>query len=113
MDELTLYMHFKRKKDEEKMRLQGGDDDRELLSVSLTQSGQLYVCTSYLSFSSFFRFFSFCPVCSKILLAVICVCAVSCAMSHTHIHIHHELSTQLSHCIARIKRTNHMTYTYL
>lgn len=59
--------------------IQEGDDDRELLSRSLTQSEQLYVCTNYLSFSlsssssssfSLFRRF----VCSKIVLAVICAC---------------------------------------
>jgi hypothetical protein len=33
MNKITLHMHFQRRKDE---TVQGGDDDRELLSVSLT-----------------------------------------------------------------------------
>lgn len=69
MNRLPLTMHFarqkKKKDDVEEGRkdkiVQGGDDDRELLSVSLTQSEQLYVYASYQSFSSplslfFFRF---------------------------------------------------------
>jgi hypothetical protein len=50
--------------------VQRGDDDRELLSVSLTQSGQPYVCVHplyhFFFLSVFFRF-----VCLKIVLVVI------------------------------------------
>jgi hypothetical protein len=85
MIKLALYMHFfKDKKERKDKTIQGGDDDRELLSVSLTQSEQLYVCTSYQSFSSPFSFFFFRFVCSKIVLAVIYVCRVLYFVVHIH-----------------------------
>jgi len=83
MNEFTLHMHFQRKRGRKDETVQGGDDDRELLSIRLTQSEQLYVYTSYLSFSSLLRFF-FRLVCSKIVLAVICVCRVLCFIAHIH-----------------------------
>jgi len=99
MIKVALYMHFfKDKKERKDKTVQGGDDDRELLSVSLTQSEQLYVCTIYQSISSFFRFFLFVLFVQRLFLPSF-MCAVSCTLSHTYIH--HELSTQLSllYCI--------------
>lgn len=75
---------FKDKEGRKDKIVQGGDDDRELLSVSLTQSEQLYVYTSYQSFSSPFSFFSL-FVCSKIVLVVICVCRVLYIVAHIHL----------------------------
>ena len=66
MNRVASDVHFARQKEGRKDKIvQGGDDDRELLSVSLTQSEQLYVCASYQSFSSplssfFFSLFGFC-----------------------------------------------------
>ena len=89
MNRVASDVHFARQKEGRKDKIvQGGDDDRELLSVSLTQSEQLYVCASYQSFSSplssFFLSLRFLFV-QRLFLSSF-VCAVSCTLSHTYIH---------------------------